>query len=118
MSIGQDVLRPRIPHDLACRAARCDDVGVGLLRTISVVAVCCLLGLPAAEARKPKPKKGGRMVILSATSGAEIFVDGERIGTVPSETPIPLSAGTHHIKVELRGYTAYEDDVRIRSGRE
>ena len=84
-------------------------------RTATVVLLCLLVAPPAAEARRSKT---GRLVVLSTTSGADILLDGKRAATVPSERPFSLSPGEHTVRVELRGYTSYEQTIRIRPGKE
>lgn len=57
--------------------------------------------------------KGGTLVITATTLGAEIFVDGERIGTTPLPGPLPLSADDHTLKVTKPGFAPLIDVIKI-----
>ena len=84
----------------------------------TVAACCCLSWTVAAEGRKSRPVRPGRLLVLSATSGADIAIDRQHVATVPHEEPFLLTPGDHYVKVSLRGYTAYEDEIHLRAGRE
>ena len=53
-------------------------------------------------------------------SAAEIFVDGERAGTVnqftPTSQPLGLVAGSHRIEIRAQGYKTMDFDVDIVAG--
>lgn len=66
-----------------------------------------------ADAKKRK----GSLVVYSTTLGAEIFVNGEVVGSVPFEEKIELTPGTYEVELRLRGYSSYMEKVVVRSGR-
>jgi hypothetical protein len=58
---------------------------------------------------------GGTPVkIVSAVPEAEVFVDGERLGTAPQEKS--LAAGEHYIVVSKQGYGKFERKVKVKAG--
>lgn len=57
----------------------------------------------------------GRLDISSTNEGAEIYIDEELRGHVPTPA-IRLDPGEHTIRVTLPGYTEFSDVVRIRAG--
>ncbi|MDB4968609.1 MAG: S-layer-like array protein [Myxococcales bacterium] len=58
--------------------------------------------------------KAGAFEITSATAGAEVFIDGERIGTIPLGAPLTtLIPGEHTIKVVKPGFAPYIDVFKI-----
>ncbi|MBN1947116.1 MAG: PEGA domain-containing protein [Bradymonadales bacterium] len=56
--------------------------------------------------------------ILSFTEGATVLVDGEPVGTTPVLDPIPVTAGTHVLRVEKRGYLPWEETIEVFEGDE
>ena len=64
---------------------------------------------PVAQA-----KEGGKLKIVSPVPEAEIFVDGERIGSVPQEKEI--QPGDHFVVVTKPGYKKFEQKVRLEAG--
>ena len=97
----------------AALGLRCDDPAV---RAAPLIALAALL-LAATPGHARKAKKSGKLVILSTTSGADIFIDGKRAGSVPREKPFNMSVGRHTIRLELRGYTPIEKQVDIKPGK-
>jgi eukaryotic-like serine/threonine-protein kinase len=47
---------------------------------------------------------------------ADVYVDGERIGTTPIQRPITFSAKTHTLKLVHPDYPAYSKQIQIRDG--
>lgn len=75
--------------------------------------------LPAAgaeaqrrRAREPAP---GTLVLEASQEGAEVLVDEEVVGTTPL-APLPLTPGSHTLRVRLPGHTEFTDVVRIEPG--
>jgi hypothetical protein len=66
-----------------------------------------------AEARKQIA-----LVRLSGTPGAEISVDGRRIGVLPIGDPIHVAAGTIRIRATAPGLQPVEKEVAARGGEE
>ena len=79
-------------------------------------ALALSLLLPAAALAKtplnaaPSP---GALVLDSATPGAEVFVDGNRIGMTPLPGPMPFPTGEHTIKIQKPGYAPTIDVFTI-----
>jgi hypothetical protein len=73
-----------------------------------------LLALLAATAHGAgESKSGGSLVVNATTLGAEVYVDGEKVGTTPLAGPVPLSADEHTLKVVKPGYAPLIDVIRI-----
>ena len=72
--------------------------------------------LPEAEGqRRRRRKRGyGKLVVNSMTKGAEVSVDGKKVGVIPLKKPIKLRAGKHTLKLTKRGYTEFLDVITIR----
>lgn len=76
-----------------------------------VVLLVSTVLTPALAERRPRE---GFLEIVSSTTGAEVFIDGERIGEVPIEAPVPLPPGEHSVKVSKRGFTQHLEVVAIK----
>jgi len=85
------------------------------LRIVAAVLVISgiFLAFPSAFAKKPS----SHIVVMSTTLGAEILLDGKRVGTVPMEDKISVSPGVHSVELRLRGYSTYMEKVKVRAGR-
>ena len=57
-----------------------------------------------------------KVAIRSAPDGAEIYLDGQMIGSTPSTLELP--AGTHDLSVRLPGYQDWTRSMRVLSGSE
>ncbi len=59
----------------------------------------------------------GYLRIVSAPSGAQVYIDDHDAGPV-GETPFqaPIPTGTHHVWIERPGYEALERDVEVEIG--
>jgi hypothetical protein len=55
--------------------------------------------------------------VKSTTVGADVFVNGRRVGMTPLKRKIRLRSGTHTIRLAKLGYSDYLDTVKIRRGR-
>jgi len=60
---------------------------------------------------KLDPKMG--RVSLTATEGAEVYVDGTFVGTTPLRKPIKLGAGGHRLTIKKVGYNAWDNDITV-----
>lgn len=57
----------------------------------------------------------GSIAVLSDLVGAEVSVDGKRVGTTPLPTPVTrLSPGPHALRVVARGYAPFEESIEVR----
>jgi PEGA domain len=57
-----------------------------------------------------------KVAIRSTPDGAEIYLDGQMIGSTPSSLELP--AGTHDLSVRLSGYQDWNRSMRVLSGSE
>lgn len=60
---------------------------------------------------QPKP---GQLVIEGAPEGAEVLVDGKKVGRVPD--PVELAPGEHTVTVRADGYESMETTVEVAAG--
>src|SRR3954453_12523450 len=59
----------------------------------------------------------GSLVLPSIVDGAEVFIDGNKVGLTPLP-PLPLPAGEHTIKVVKLGFSPYIDVFSINKKKE
>jgi hypothetical protein len=85
------------------------------VRSVVVAVIVCAGALASAERAAPAPvaARAGTLDVQSTTLGAAIFVDGQKVGEVPLNAPLPLPAGEHTIKVIKAGFTPYIDVFKI-----
>jgi hypothetical protein len=69
--------------------------------------------LKSIDQSAPAPAK---VAVHSTPDGAEIYLDGQLIGSTPSTVELP--AGTHELSVRLSGYQDWTRSIRILSGSE
>lgn len=50
--------------------------------------------------------------IDSSPSGADVLIDGERVGRTPAD--LEVGGGKHEIKLELSGYRSWRDQITVR----
>lgn len=67
--------------------------------------------LPAA------PVPTGTLLVTSNVAGAEVFVDGNRIATIPME-PANVAVGPRSLRVHAERHVDFLQDVRIEPGQE
>src|SRR5438874_2305469 len=85
-------------------------LGFVVAAAVSVLAA----GPASAERAQPGAGKAGALEISSTTAGAEVSIDGERVGTIPLAAPLTtLTPGEHTIKVEKPGFAPYIDVFKI-----
>ncbi len=85
------------------------------LAFVVAAAVSLLAAAPASAQRsQPAGGKAGALEVSSTTAGAEVSIDGERVGTIPLPAPLTtLTPGEHTIKVEKPGFAPYIDVFKI-----
>lgn len=87
------------------------------MEPMRVVAAVVLLGLVTggvAEAQRLPQAKTGTLELQSSTTGAEVDIDGERVGTIPLPGPLTnLTPGEHTIKVTKPGFAPYIDVFKV-----
>jgi hypothetical protein len=84
----------------------------------ALAAACVLAPAPVSAQRAAQPQAAGRgggvLEVSSTTTGAEVSIDGESVGTIPLAGPITtLTPGEHTIKVEKPGFAPYIDVFKI-----
>lgn len=62
--------------------------------------------------------KVGTVIVSANVPGADVLVDGARVGTTPLEDPVFLQPGAHTITVQLAGYVPLEKRVELAAGGE
>ncbi|WP_438018933.1 PEGA domain-containing protein [Sorangium sp. So ce315] len=62
--------------------------------------------------------KVGTVIVSANVPGADVLVDGARVGTTPLEDPVFLEPGAHTITVQLAGYVPLEKRVDLAAGGE
>ena len=87
---------------------------------LAVAVVASVLAAQPASAQRgaaqPQvaPGRAGALELSSSTTGADVSIDGERVGTVPLAGPLTtLTPGEHTIKIEKPGFAPYIDVFRI-----
>jgi hypothetical protein len=76
----------------------------------SLVVAVVALSAWVAQAKPPAPAANtGTLVIASTTDGAEVFIDGEKVGVVPLPGPLTISTGDHTVKVQKPGFAPLID---------
>lgn len=65
-----------------------------------------------AAPRRDLPSTGS-LRVTSDESGADVYIDGERVGTTPYEDP-DIHIGRYEIRVSLAGFVDYTEEVRVR----
>jgi len=60
---------------------------------------------------------GGTLRVMSATAGAEVYVDGELKGQVPQSIS-GLRPGTHLVELRKKGFASASQEVRLSAGEE
>ena len=74
--------------------------------------------LPAAPAPAPRwlhKAAHGSLVVRSATSGAQVAVDGRAVGVVPL-APVSLAPGRHEVRLSKNGFLTATRHVRVLAG--
>ncbi len=69
---------------------------------------------PAPTVIQAKPVASGEVVFATTPSGAEILINGERVGFSP--VSIDLPAGSHELLVSKKGYHALEATIDVPPG--
>lgn len=68
-----------------------------------------------AEATLSEPQPPSAQVLLTGPLGAMVFVDGKLHGSLPLESPLSLSPGSHRLLLES-GYRTTPHELTVRAG--
>jgi hypothetical protein len=80
---------------------------------VAVVALAVIIGLVAAGSGPARAS----IEVVSLPPGAEVRLDGTRVaGVTPLVIPDVDAQSTHHVRVSMRGYDVWEDDVKFDPG--
>jgi hypothetical protein len=77
------------------------------------LGVFALLFCSAVAWAKGAPEPPGTLALNALTAGAEVFIDGEKVGETPLTKPVRLAPGEHTIKVQKVGYAPLIDVFKI-----
>jgi hypothetical protein len=84
------------------------------MRIVVVAALVCTLSQPAWAQKSAAPAgKPGTLELESITAGAEVDIDGVKVGVVPLAAPLTLTPGEHTIKVTKPGFAPLIDVFKI-----
>lgn len=76
-------------------------------------------GLPATVDLRPVPNHlVGSVRIMASEVGAEVKVDGQRVGRTPVADPLRLKAGRHELEVNKQGVGQWKQTVEVQAGKE
>lgn len=81
----------------------------GLVRFAVVTLMMALGCVVHADAQRAM----GTLALTSSTLGAEVFIDGDSVGTTPLKGSLTLTADEHTLKVVKPGYAPLIDVVKI-----
>src|SRR5581483_1627233 len=68
------------------------------------------------EALRVAEQHLGRLQISGGVAGATVSLDGEKIGALPIDKPIPLAPGEHRITVEKEAYSTFSSRATVTAG--
>lgn len=63
---------------------------------------------------EPPPQAPGRLFVSSRPWG-QLYLDGRLVGNTPAAN-VPLTAGTHRIRIVREGFRPYEQDITVGAG--
>jgi PEGA domain len=70
---------------------------------------------PSGQADQPAyPANAAKVMVSSEPSGADIYVDGNFMGSTPSQIPLP--AGSHTVRIEAKGQKPWGRTVTLTAG--
>lgn len=105
---GQSPLSVAIRSDAVCRVKLTKKGHLAWERTIAVHR-----SQEIVEATLPFLPRG-RLLVQAYPPGAVVLVDGDRRGRSPVEIDVP--SGSASVRVECRGYSAFQRDVAVAAG--
>lgn len=70
---------------------------------------------PSVFAERRRRQRFGFIEVSSFTQGAEVFIDGENVGSIPLPEKVRIAAGEHSVKVSKRGHTQHLEVVAVKA---
>jgi hypothetical protein len=67
--------------------------------------------LGVASSGKAKPDEGVQAFVSTVPFGAQVYLDGERVGTSPVQVTIPSKGTAHQFTIKKDGYRAMQQDI-------
>jgi len=61
-------------------------------------------------------RRTGVLSVSSSPSGADVYIDNQRVGRTPYS--VQINEGTYDVRISLSGYTDYRTTVRVERGQE
>ncbi len=71
----------------------------------------------AAPVAAADPKALNQLTLACSPPGADVFVDGQNIGSAPIDLPVPVTNGTHSLKVTKLGFAPFIDTFAAKPGK-
>jgi hypothetical protein len=71
---------------------------------------------PAGAAANPNALNS--LTVVCSPTGADVFVDGQNIGKAPIDLPVPVTNGTHSLKVSHLGFAPFIDTFTAKPGKQ
>jgi serine/threonine protein kinase len=63
-----------------------------------------------------KPEEGEGFLHVFSYPWTDIYIDGDKQGTAPTQNPLSLHAGTHAVTLKRDGYKTYAETVHVAKG--
>ena len=104
--LGRTPIKVRVPTGRKTFRLVNKDQGVSTARTFTITG---------GETTTESVRLGKGYVQLSAPEGAQVFIDGRRIGSAPIRGEIPVFAGSHKLEVTI-GNAKWNEAFSVREG--
>lgn len=70
-----------------------------------------------SEEQQPgRARRPGLVSVSANVSGADVYLNGMKVGVVPMPTPKKVKAGRYKVEVKKRGYSSWEKVIEVRPG--
>ncbi|MCA9670990.1 MAG: PEGA domain-containing protein [Myxococcales bacterium] len=87
-----------------------------LVAALALLTLLSSVGdVDARRRRRRRRRRGhGYLQLNSTTTGADVLIDGNKVGTVPLPDRLRLRTGKHTLKLTKKGFTQYLDVFQVR----
>jgi len=82
------------------------------MRPLTTLLVFLLM---VAQTSAQNPLGLRQLVLISSPAGADVFIDGGRVGTTPYAAR--LAPGNYRVRVSRKGYALWEQEIDLREDR-